>query len=428
MPWPPGGKEASYDVTGGGNLFWAMFNFLASPGVPISLKKVYALADYHYSSGKKPGPPCMTLHVVLPANITREQPTQQLASGEMKVTTQLECLHAWLFAVKQALDNGASEVELRNWLQHALSADMTSTKRDSMDDIHFAAVQKREDLAANNKYMGRTALGRILEVAGFKARKERASGPLSAASIAVLYREHCKIVNPEEQVSENFIDNALTIQRRLISLDGVMTILLEAEDTCEPTAFNTISKLHAIVTKCKHPHLILWAVNYLRDDHIVHGPNGVPSVRDMHGRGPVVGKLDLLNFKHMIKQYILATWLDQSTVSSPTKESMRTSLSDHATYRSSNGFPTEEVDLSWKAEWSKGAATYYTIFEAACLCNARPGDPGEEPSAIDTTTEFGRGAQRWHWLMKDAHEMMMASAHMSSINSNLNRQGILKSS
>ena len=47
-----------------------------------------------------------------------------------------------------------------------------------------------------------------------------------------------------------------------------------------------------------------------------------------------------------------------------TKDAMRTTLQSHAAYRASNGYPKEQVDLSWKSDWSTGAAAYYGIFEA----------------------------------------------------------------
>ena len=239
-------------VSGGGNLFWLMFNFSASPGVPISHKKVNALSDYHYGSGQV-GPPCLPIHVALPANIQKEQLDQATAAGELKLTSPPECLHAWLFAVHKAIVNNANDTQLRKWLQVALSVEITFTKLDSVDEIHFNAVQKREDLAANAMFLGRTALGRILEVAGFKARKEQGSGPMSSAAVAELYKAHCRIVNPDEQVTTNFVDNALTIQRRLLSQGNIMNILLDAEDLCVPTAFDAVSKLYGIVVKAKTP-------------------------------------------------------------------------------------------------------------------------------------------------------------------------------
>eukprot|EP00959_Pyramimonas_sp_CCMP1952_P290373 6073428-Pyramimonas_sp.AAC.1 len=56
------GGSGSGAVSGGGNIFWVMFNFQANPGVPISLKKVTELSEYHYALGERPGPPCLPIH------------------------------------------------------------------------------------------------------------------------------------------------------------------------------------------------------------------------------------------------------------------------------------------------------------------------------------------------------------------------------
>ena len=68
--------------------------------------------------------------------------------------------------------------------------------------------------------------------------------------------------------------------------------------------------------------------------------------------------------KFSIKQYVLKTWLDNARLPSSTKASMRMALMDHVNYRRNCRFPQDEVDLSWKADWSTGAMAYFSIFEA----------------------------------------------------------------
>ena len=103
----------------------------------------------------------------------------------------------------------------------------------------------------------------------------------------------------------------------------------------------------------------------------------MPSGSELYGRATQsqtacggVGKIDLLNYKYAVKQYFLTNWL-HSTATLPVevKESMRMTLHDHATYRTHNGLPNEDVNLSWKAGWSAGAATYYSIFESLIYGN-----------------------------------------------------------
>ncbi|CAK0901360.1 unnamed protein product [Prorocentrum cordatum] len=347
------GGSGSGAVPGGGNIFRVMFNFQANPGVPISLKKVTELSEYHYALWERPGPPCLPIHAFLSASISEETLKATLAAGELKLTTPPESIHAWVIGLGNAIAmNRPEKDELKQWLEYALSAEFTFAKLESMGDAHFSAVRSRENLSVHKRLMGRTALGRILEVSSFKSRKEKLLGPMSSKAIEIEYKQHCNIKDPEEQVTANFVDNALTIVKRMLSISGVMTILSEAEDTCEATAFDSVSKLHAVVSKAKTPAMIIWTVRSLWDDHKSKTPLNrvVPGVRDLLGKTTAkaepndrVGKVEVCCFKHTVKTYLTSTWLDNSDLPSHVKESFRTSLSDHASYRASNGLPDEEA-------------------------------------------------------------------------------------
>ncbi|CAK0796084.1 unnamed protein product, partial [Prorocentrum cordatum] len=340
------GGSGSGAVSGGGNVFWVIFNFQANPGVPISLKKMTELSEHHYALGERPGPPCLPIHAFLSANISEETLKATLAAGELKLTTPPESIHAWVIGLGNAIAmNRPEKNELKQWLEYALSAEFTFAKLESMDDVHFSAVRLRENLSDHKRLMGRTALGRILE----------------------------------EQVTANFVDNALTIVKRMLSISGVMNILSDAEDTCEATAFDSVSKLYAIVSKAKTPAMIIWTVRSLWDEHKSKTPLNrvVPGVRDLLGKTTAkaepnerVGKVEVCCFKHTVKTYLTSTWLDNSDLPSHVKESFRTSLSDHATYRASNGLSDEEADLSWKASFSTAADSFCGIFEALIYSDA----------------------------------------------------------
>eukprot|EP00959_Pyramimonas_sp_CCMP1952_P143159 2997189-Pyramimonas_sp.AAC.1 len=85
----------------------------------------------------------------------------------------------WRGAAKETL-GGAD-----GWLEYALSAEFTFAKLESMGDAHFSAVRSRENLSVHKRLMGRTALGRILEVSSFKSRKEKLLGPMSSKAIEI---------------------------------------------------------------------------------------------------------------------------------------------------------------------------------------------------------------------------------------------------
>ena len=100
--------EALKDTTisGGGNVWWLNPQFLANPGVPISMKKVQALKSYHH---KAPSAPCMELVVGLTDIAEVDDLERQQTAGRLKLLSPIEVLHAWIFAVAERIEAGADQ-------------------------------------------------------------------------------------------------------------------------------------------------------------------------------------------------------------------------------------------------------------------------------------------------------------------------------
>ena len=99
-------NSTNMTISGGGNLWWLNPQFLANPGVPISMTKVQALKSYHH---KAPSAPCMELVVGVSDVAEVDDLERQQIAGRLKLLSPIEVLHAWIFAVAERIEAGADQ-------------------------------------------------------------------------------------------------------------------------------------------------------------------------------------------------------------------------------------------------------------------------------------------------------------------------------
>ena len=75
---------------------------------------------------------------------------------------------------------------MADWRALALAATITFVRHRDADERYWAALQMRENLAANSEAMVRTALQRIFELGRFRDVQRERHGPRAATAAAVL--------------------------------------------------------------------------------------------------------------------------------------------------------------------------------------------------------------------------------------------------
>ena len=122
----------------------------------------------------------------------------------------------------------------------------------------LTAFQLREAALADSETVTWTILQRVQLI----IREKQASGITSSRALA----EHfagVTLAQKSEKFSESFIDAALTVEARLLSLPGIRATLERCEGLDGP--LNSIWKLEAIVHKARTAERISWVVNSLVD-------------------------------------------------------------------------------------------------------------------------------------------------------------------
>ena len=200
------------------------------------------------------------------------------AAGKLQPSSPPEILHAWILQVSERLTQGIEDEELQKWMGHARSSQLCFKRMDDEDSdaVHFHSVNNREAITTNGALLKRTQLGRIYELIHFKMSKDKgmikkegdSEKGLPAKAIFQAYGKKMNVGATTEVVSENFVDNALTINSRLLGLPGIAKLLAKADDENPPmSAFSSCSKLHAVVTQAKQPSQIAWTMSALWDRH-----------------------------------------------------------------------------------------------------------------------------------------------------------------
>ena len=97
--------------------------------------------------------------------------------------------------------------------------------------------------------------------------------------------------------------------------------------------------------------------------------DGDTSLRALKGEGAHkgAGLVDLLVFKRGLLDHLLTRFLPDMSWSGEIKKSIIDTTRNYLDFRQCNGYPSESVDLTWRAGWPKSAETFYSGFlEAWC--------------------------------------------------------------
>ena len=114
-------------------------------------------------------------------------------------------------------------------------------------------------------------------------------------------------------MTKGFVDSAITIEDRLLSISECRRILCAA-DELDDSVFNHITKLQHIVSRCRTPEMISWVVRHLWDmqTNQQFKSGGYPSLRHLLGQNSGEsgkGLLDLIMFKQEVLTFLCENWL-----------------------------------------------------------------------------------------------------------------------
>ena len=116
-----------------------------------------------------------------------------------------------------------------------------------------AAMQLRENMANDHETMSRTQLQRVYAIVYFRDLYARTHGldQASAPNIAAEYSK-VRMAKGREAATKSFIDAALTIHTRVLSLPRAEQLLLSMDNLPRQTnPLNSVHRLQAVVSKVR---------------------------------------------------------------------------------------------------------------------------------------------------------------------------------
>ena len=193
-------------------------------------------------------------------------------------------------------------------------------------------------------------------------------------AIATAFRENVTLNKDSEQLSENMIDNIITLWNRALSNQAVMTVVLDCETRFgHATPFDSILKMTTIVTKAQNATAIRWVFQSIADlarSGALRGGVTLSMLGQSSAGGTSVSLVNLLAFKLQVRDHLLNNYMEQLDISPHFKAEMRRVFASHMAYREACGYPDPkyaeavEADLSWQSGFNKAESLFWALCES----------------------------------------------------------------
>lgn len=249
------------------NLFWIDCMATMTPNVPMSLKRTMEFAKFIFDDGPE-GVRRAKFPVVIPVDVVDDLAK---TTGNWKMISPEELVHAYLLKLKERIDCGCSENEMQQWKKVALSYpaqfEVITGGAGHGDDLYWEAWKNRQVLIQASDTIRRTARQLCWEVFGFKERKQLETGEV--LTVAKLQEQYSKAKTAESnrtEIQDNFVASALSIHEKLLGIPEVNQALDKLEDRFGmQSSLNSITKLKVVIEKTENSDTRRWVVNAIVD-------------------------------------------------------------------------------------------------------------------------------------------------------------------
>ena len=140
--------------------------------------------------------------------------------GTLQRVSPEEIDHLIIFQLSDAINKGLSDDILKRWLNMLLSVPLVFWVIEPGADRFWKAQNLREILIDHGECAKRSCRQRVLDIAGFKRDTEKAlNQSLSSQKVSSMWCKHVQMSKGSEVVSPSFVDCAVTVDKRLLSID-----------------------------------------------------------------------------------------------------------------------------------------------------------------------------------------------------------------
>ena len=348
----------------GFNALWANPDDPFTNKVPLKKQRIVELRNHHF---RKPSPMPLPVKIALAAN---EKPLER--KGSLTRISPVEMIAAFFSAIAHSVKNGDADDVLLKWRTYILSCPFQFEIIEDKDQRHFKSLQSREDAGANYAGVRYTTLMKVFDIEGFMDLKARTTGKITAAQCATLYRENLTLSATSEPITDNFVDNALTISSRLLSIPVVRTALLGLDEAHElNNPLDGITKLHTIITKAKDDHSIEWAtlliIDFFQSGALKSDQVGLRALQGASEKGRGKGLVELMLYKREVLK-VLLDHMNELELPCDVKSTLWSMTTSIATYRAKAGYSYnpefKPVKKTFMAGWPRSSEMFFMLLDS----------------------------------------------------------------
>ena len=348
------------------NFFRHDLLFTATPSVPYRQNGIRELKKHHFGKGPAPFP--MDLECAIGAG---KDPLKD--NCDVKRISPEEIEFAFVDAIHDDVEKN-NEENIKLWRYYLTTVSYHYKQIDVDEDIAWAANQFRQDLAQEYASLHHTVYQKMMAIIYFIKKREKTHGKMTTPQVLKLYRE--KLTSAAaDQLSDGFIDTAVTFYERVTSIPSLADLFRIADDKPN-TPFDGWTKIQTIIGKGGSADGICWLFFGIWDMH-ERGeiPDGI-SLRAMQGKLPQSGgkgPLDLLLYKKGLLNHLLRDWARDVSKhwSKSVMELIEKNTSTHHQYRAAVGFPSlnKGACMQWKFGWPDSADEFFMLVESIVYSN-----------------------------------------------------------
>lgn len=398
------------------NAMWVDFQRSPNPNTPTTKSAIDEMKAKYFDVPKAVSHTIVVAVPDLNYNVLEHK-------GLLRRVSPNEPLDALLCAIAADIENGADGDRLQQWRAVLLTCQVQFELHTNEDSMFWRSQQLRENVLTDFTGMYPTAFQRIMTVVSYKAKREAIVGKVSAKALADSWRENVQMSSKAEHLSDTTIDNAVTVWTRLLGQPALRAVIMQAdEELGHEGPFDSINKLHVIVTKGKTKENIAWIVLSVWD-LIKSGARASSEfgTRALQGPGSQKGLCDFFVRKKTIMDYMNSTLLEELGLPSSVRSCLKDKFESHTTYRNlmPYGKETHQCDLSFLSTWKPSARkvfdlydnlVYLTTHDAVILQGIR--DRKGVPDMFDTSPVSEAIEQIKDAIIKNMHQMIICIIHV----------------
>ena len=163
-----------------------------------------------------------------------------------------EVIIAWVLSAASDLMKSKSEDRIAPWQRAALSVPMEFVSCENVQSRYFKSVNLRESVGTDFAALHRTPVQRIFGLISWKTFQERANGKtMSVTDVADTWQKHVQTSVMSEKITAGYIDAALTVYDRLLSIEEAKAIVMDAEERWGvKSPWDSVYKLGVVIKRC----------------------------------------------------------------------------------------------------------------------------------------------------------------------------------